>query len=630
MPPQSQLPRVLRFGTFEVDVPAGELRKNGLKLKLQEQPFQVLCMLLEHPGEVVTREELRSRLWPADTFVDFDHGLNAAVKRLRDALGDDPNNPRYVETLARRGYRFLVPLQGQAVTPSPAVPTPVLPAPITIPAAKRRTLAIGGPVFLVVAVTVLWWLVAHRFVSPSGVAPIRAIAVLPLDNLSGDPAQEYFADGITDVLITELGRVSALRVISRQSVMRYKGSKKPLPEIARELGVEALIEGSVVRDGHRVAVTANLIDASSEKHIWSERYDRNLGDILTVQSDFAQAIAREVQVKLTPSERVRLASRNTVNAEAYELYLNGLYFSGKATEEGRKQAIQYFERAIEIDPNDALAYAGIAGSYAPLGYYGFVSPAESDSKTVWAATKALELDDTLAEAHSALGLARSVHEWDWLTGEREIRRAIELNPGNAGAHNLYAQILMMTGRTQESAAESKEARKLDPLSPVTYALWAERLVWSREYDQAIEECQKAIELDPTYPVARLRLGVAYEAKGKYEKAIAELESARELSGRAPYFLRSLGHAYATAGRKGQAQQLLQELREDSAKRYVSPFAFALIYTGLGEKEQAFDWLEKAYQQRDPSLSTIGGDPRLDPLRADPRFQNLLRRVGVAP
>jgi tetratricopeptide (TPR) repeat protein len=410
--------------------------------------------------------------------------------------------------------------------------------------------------------------------------------------------------------------------------MRYKDCRTPLPEIARELGVDTLIEGSVIRAGHRVAVTANLIDASTEKHMWSERYDRDLGDILTVQSNFAQAIAREVQAKLTPSERARFATRRIVNAEAYALYLKGQSFAAKGTEEGRRIAVRYFEQAIEIDPNNALAYAGIAGSYAPLGYYGFVSPVESDSKTVWAATKAIELDDTLAEAHTMLGLARAVHEWDWSTGERELLRAIELNPGYAVAHMVYAQILMMTGRTQESAAESNEARKLDPFAPMVYALWAERLVWSRQYDQAIEKCQKAIELDPTYPVAQLRLGVAYGAKGEHEKAITELESARDLSGPAPYFLRSLGYAYATAGRKGQAQQILQKLKQDSATRYVSPFAFALIYTGLAEKEQAFDWLEKAYQQRDPSLSTIRGDPRLDLLREDPRFQDLLGRVHL--
>jgi TolB-like protein/DNA-binding winged helix-turn-helix (wHTH) protein/Flp pilus assembly protein TadD len=633
---------VVRFGAFEVDLRNGELRKSGLKLRLTGQPFQVLTILLEHRGEVVTRDELRKRLWTDDTFVDFDHGLNAIVNRLREALGESPDSPRFIETIPRQGYRFLAVVDGRGEG-DPAAPATLTNRPEADPRHKPQghtsTLSrskyfwtAGGVSTLLLAILIVsnltslrHWLRARHH-APS----IRSIAVLPLDNLSGDSGQQYLADGVTDALITELGKVSSLRVISRQSVMRYKGSNKSLPQIARELGVDALIEGSVVRDGHRVAVTANLIDAFNEEHIWAERYDRDLGDILTVQSDFAQAIARQVQAKLTPSERARLGNRHVVNADAYEQYLKGQYFAAKGTEEGRRKAVRYFEQAIEIDPNDALAYAGIAQEYAPLGYYGFVSPIESDNKTVWAATKALELDDTLSEAHATLGLARSVHEWDWSTGERELQRAIELNSGYARAHALYAQILMMTGRTQESDTESNQARKLDPLSPALYALWAERLTWTRQYDQAIEQCQKAIELDPTYPVAHLRSGVAYEAKGELEKAITELENARDLSGGAPYFLRSLGHAYATAGRKDQAQQIIRELRQDSTTRYVSPFAFALIYTGLGEKEQAFDWLDKAYRQRDPSLSTIRGDPRLDPLRGDPRFQDLLRRVRLAP
>jgi TolB-like protein/DNA-binding winged helix-turn-helix (wHTH) protein/Flp pilus assembly protein TadD len=623
MPVKQHTQRTIRFGPFDVDLKTQELRKQGVRLRLPGQSFQILSMLLEHPGELVTRDQLHATLWPSDTFVDFEHGLNAAIKRLRDTIGDSADSPHLIETLPRRGYRFIG-------------PTDTLEEASVNPARERvRVLYpwILGLTLTALLVTLLLSNAASwrdRLLSRYRVLPIRSIAVLPLDNLSGDPGQEYFADGITDALITELGRVSALRVISRQSVMRYKGSKKPLPEIARELGVQALVEGSVMRGGRQVAVTASLIEASSDKHVWSQRYDRDLGDILTMQSDFAQAIAREVEAKLTPSERARLGTRQVVNADAYEADLKGRYFSQKGTEEGRQKALHYFEQAIEIDPNDALAYAGIAQLYGPLGYDGYVSPVESDSKMVWGATKALELDDTLAEAHAALGLARSVHEWDWPTGEREFRRAIDLNPGYATAHWWYAQILMMTGRTQESLAESNQAGKLDPLSPRWSALWAERLIWARQYDQAIEKCQKALELDPALAVAHLRLGIAYQEKGEYEKAIAELERARDLSPGGIYFLRSLGNAYAVAGRKGQAQQVLREIREDSTRRYVSPFSFALIYTGLGDKEQAFEWLQKAYQQRDPSLSTLRGDPRLDPLRSDPRFQDLLRRVRLAP
>lgn len=632
---------VVRFGVFEVDLRKGELRKSGLKLRLTGQPFQVLAILLEHPGEVVTRDELRKRLWTDDTFVDFDHGLNAVVNRLREALGESPDSPHFIETIPRQGYRFIAVVDGRrdGIPPAPVTLTSQPDdAPRHKPHGRTSTLRRSKYFWMVGLVTTLIFAILivsnltslrHWLLGRHHAPSISSIAVLPLDNLSGDSGQQYFADGITDALITELGKVSSLRVISRQSVMRYKGTSKTLPEIARELGVEALIEGSVVRDGHRVAVTANLIDASNEEHIWSERYDRDLVDILVVQSDLAQSIAREVQAKVTPSELARLKSRRTVNVDAYDLYLKGRsLFDG--TDDDRKRAIAYFEQAIEIDPKDALIYAGIGQAYGPLGYRGYIPPAESDSKMVWAATKALELDDTLAEAHTALGLARSVHEWDWAAGEREFRRAIDLNPGYATAHSFYAQILMMTGRTEEALAESDQAARLDPLSPGTYAFWAERLVWARQYDKAIEKCQKALEWAPGSPTPHMRLGIAYEQKREYSKGIAELEMARNLSPESTYFLRSLGHAYGASGRKSRAHQVLRQLREDTARHYVSPFSFALIYTGLGEKEQAFAWLERCYQQRDPALATLRADPRFDPLRSDPRFVDLLHRVHLNP
>ncbi len=577
--------------------------------------------------------------------------------KLREALGDSADKPLYIETIPKKGYRFVAPVSqpgdtqnggassrltagselvglntreqsnGSIEVPSnmpdesPAQASPVH---------RSRHLWTAGLVATALLCTLLLFAVkgwrnrlTHNYVN----APIRSIAVLPLDNLSGDAGQGYFADGVTDALITELGKVGALRVISRQSVMRYKGSTKSLPEIARELAVEGLIEGSVTRDGHRVAVTANLIDASSEKHIWSERYDRDLTDILAVQSDLAQSIAREVQAKVTPSEQARLGSRRMVNVDAYDLYLRG-HSLIDGTDEDRRKAVEFFNQAINIDPNDALIYAGIGRAYGPLGYRGYVPPAESYSKMVWAATKALELDENLAEAHVALGLARSVHEWDWAAGEREFRRAIDLNPGYASAHSLYAQILMMQGRIEESLIESDKAATLDPFG--SYALWAEQLVWARRYDQAIEKCQKALGWSPGSPTLHLRVGIAYEQNGEYSKAVAELEQARDLSPSSTYFLRSLGHAYAVSGKRDQAQEVLRQLKEDSTKRYISPFSFALIYTGLGEKEHAFEWLEKAYQQRDPGLATLRADPRFDLLRADSRFTDLLKRIHLNP
>jgi TolB-like protein/DNA-binding winged helix-turn-helix (wHTH) protein/Flp pilus assembly protein TadD len=632
----ADLQRTLRFQQFEMNLRTGEIYKEGKRLKLQEQPSQVLALLVEHRGEVVTREELRKKLWPNDAFVDFDHGVNIAINKLRDALGDSPQNPRFIETLPRKGYRFIAAVENGSSAPHQDLANHAEPAAehsnkfATIRRSVKLWIASG-----LLAATLALFVglniggLRQGFLRADGARRVQSVAVLPLQNLSGDSAQEYFADGMTDALITDLSKIRELRVISRTSVMRYKGTNKSLPEIARELGVEALIEGSVVREGHRVAVTANLIDASTEKHIWSERFNRDLVDILVVQSDFAQAIAHEVQAKLTPSDRARLETRRMVNVDAYDLYLKGGSLLA-GTDEDRKRAISYFEQAIEIDPKDPLIYAGVGLAYGPLGYYGYVSPVESDSKMVWAATKALELDESLAEAHATLGLARSVHEWDWSTGEREFRRAIDLNPGYADAHGLLAQILMMRGQTEEALAESSQAAELDPLSPGIYASWGQRLVWARQYDEAIEKCQKALQWDPGSPRLHMCLGMAYELKREYGKAVAELEQARSRSAGSPYYVRSLGHAYAVSGREGQTQQVLTELKEASKSRYVSPFCFALIYTGLGDKEQAFKWFETAYQQRDPALSTIRADPRFDPVRSDPRFQDLLRRVRLEP
>jgi len=426
MTDRSTAPESIRFGPFEVSPYPGELRKHGMRLKVSGQAIEVLLILLESPGRIVSREELQQKLWPGTNFGDFYHGLNAAVNRLREVLGDSATQPKFIETVPRHGYRFI----GEIERAQSAVST--ADAPVQDSPAGKKTKKDGTkswrkvpivlpviPLAVVFALNVGGWrthfLSRLRSLEPELLAvqnqPIRSIAVLPLENLSGDAGQGCFVDGVTDALITDLGKVGALRVISRQLVMRYKGSTKSLPEIARESAVEGLIEGSVTRDGHRVAVTANLIDASSEKHIWSGRYDRDLTDILAVQSDLAQSIAREVQAKVTPSEQARLGSRRTVNVDAYDLYLRGLSLIN-GTDEDRRKAVEFFNQAINLDPNDALIYAGIGRAYGPLGYRGYVPPAESDSKMVWAATKALELDENLAEAHPTLGLARSVHEWD--------------------------------------------------------------------------------------------------------------------------------------------------------------------------------------------------------------------------
>jgi TolB-like protein/DNA-binding winged helix-turn-helix (wHTH) protein/Tfp pilus assembly protein PilF len=625
MPPTTPSIQTFRFGLFELDVRGGELRKRGLRVPLQGIPIQLLTILLENSGQVVTREDLRTRLWPADTFVDFDHSLHNAIARLREALGEDATNPRFIETLPRRGYRFLVPLSSSAssqTTPQQAVPP------------RRRRLVASAVLALTVLAALLIGINSPAFRSRlfgnASSSRIQSIAVLPLKNLSNDPEQDYFADGITEAVITDLGKVGALRVISRTSVMRYKDTRKPLPEIAGELQVDVLVEGTVARSGNHVRITANLVQASPERHLWAESYERDLRDVITLQNDVANAIAREIQVNLTPQERSRLATSRTVNPEAYQLYLKGRYFWNRRTQEGLKKAIDYFNQAIALDPNYALAYSGVADCYPPLAYLGYVPPNEALSRAKAAAAKALEIDESLAEAHAALGAEKMFQEWDWIGSEKEFKRAIELNPGYATAHSWYAQDLLAMGRFREGLEESKRAQQLDPFSLIINAGLAHRLYWARQYDQAIEQSQKTIELDPNFALAHWDLGLEYEQTGAPGQAIAEMTKAVSLSESNSLMMAGLGHAYAVSGNRAAALKIARDLEKRSHMEYVDPYAIALVYAGLAGKNQAFDYLEKAYEQRSPLFSFLNVEQMLDPIRSDPRFQQLVHRVGLPP
>jgi len=450
---------------------------------------------------------------------------------------------------------------------------------------------------------------------------IQSIAVLPLENLSGDKDQEYFADGMTEALITDLGKISALRVISRTSVMHYKGTAKTLPEIARELNVDAVVEGAMMRSGDRVRITAQLIQAATDKHLWAETYERDLRDVLVLQSEVAQAIAREVQVKLTPQEQARFVRARPVNPEAYEFYLRGLFFWEKRTEEDLKKAIGFFEEAAAIDPGYARAYAGIAYCYPPLAALGYMSFEETATKTRAAAMRALELDDSLAETHTARAAAANL-EWDWPKAESEYKRAIELNPNYATAHFWYGHTLEGMGRFEEGLREKQRAHELDPLNlTITCGLGIALDITGRP-EQAKELYLKALELDSSFPMAHGYLGLFLEEQGRYQEAVAEFGKAGQKD--------SLGHVYALSGKQREAQEILQELKKLSKRRYVSPFGVAIVYTGLGDKEQAFNGLEKAYQAHDQRLIYLKVDPRLKPLRSAPRFQDLLRRMNFPP
>ena len=565
-------PLRVRFGQFEMDERTGELCKDGIKVRLQEQPLQILQILLEHPGELVAREELRRRVWPTDTFVDFDHGINNAIKRLREVLGDTAETPRYIETLPRRGYRFVEKIRSND----------------------------------------------HR---------VRSLAVLPLENLSGDPEQEYFADGLTEALITSLAKISALRVISRRTPMHYKGVHRPLPEIARELGVEIIVEGSVLRSGERVRISAQLIEASTDTHLWAESYQRDLRDVLQLQSEIARAVAREIQAKLTPGEQEQLARARSVTPEAYEVYLRGRYQWNRRTADGFRKGAEHFLQAIEIDPNYAAAYAGLADCAGSAGFWGFTSPAQGCGSAKAAACKSLEIDET-AEAHTSLGWALIHYDFDFLTAEHHFQRAIELNPGYATAHQWYAHSLGYSYRLDQSLERVRLALDLDPLSLNVNTTYVGVLWFQRKFDRAIEQCQKILELAPNFAILRWLLANLFQAKGLHEQAIAERRWAVEASGGAPLFLAELGDSYAAAGNRSEALRILDQLQELSKTSYVMAYWMALIHANLGERDQAFHWLEMSYQERSPTLSFLKIDPRLDALRSDPRFDNHLRRLNL--
>lgn len=631
------------FDAFEADLRSGELRKRGIKIKLHHQPFQVLSMLLEHPGEVVTREELKTKLWPFDTFVDFDVGLNSAVKKLRDALGDSAEIPRYVETLPRRGYRFIGSLSNASTSkaePAAGIPGRVIveqsaaasegvvtEVPVVSSVSRRWTLwttagVLAGLLVLLVGFDVGSW--REKLLARATPVHIRSIAVLPLENLSGDTAQEYFVDGMTDALVTDLAQISSLKVISRTSVMRYKGTRKPLPEIARELGVDGIVEGAVIRSGERVRVDAQLIEASSDRHFWARSYERSLGDMIGLQNEVARAIATEVQAKLTPQEQARLLRTESVDPETYALYLKGRYFWNQRGEDSLRKSINYFQQAIQRSPNYALAYAGLAEAYV-VRYD--VAPQEQYSAAKAAASRALELDDSLAEAHNAVAASLFWYDWDWAGAETEFQHALAHNPNYAQAHQWYGQLQKAMGR-KNWPAEVQRAGELDPLSLVNAGggWYVER----GQYDLAVELTRKKLELYPNAPSLYAALGGVYARKKVYQEAVASLEKSVALSGGEPGFLSALGYTYAISGKRNEALKILQQLRSLSKQRYVSPFDIATVYAGLNEKDSAFSWLDKAFTEHSPALVFLKSPTlvEMDNLRSDPRYAELERRIGL--
>ncbi len=649
----------VEFGRFRLLPHRRELRADGVAIELGSRAFDILMVLIEARGGLVTKDEFLSRVWP-DTVVE-ENNLVVQISALRKALGEDRD---FIRTVSGRGYRFVAEIRTSAVpsdaeprvdpgaaaettqsTPSSNLSTAVsslidcetkheeisdLP---TIPDAgsssRRPSRRLDWRIFAsglarLLAASFSWLLYSRNQASPK----IRSIAVLPLESLSSDPSQDYFADGMTDELISTLGQISALRVISRTSIMTYKRVRKLLPEIARELNVEAVVEGTVLRFGDRVRITAQLIQVPVERHIWAQSFEGDLRDTLAVQSSVARSITEQIRVTVTEQEQAALQNSKPVNPVAYEAYLKGRYFINKRTGDGLKTAIEYFSNAIERDPTYAAAYSGLADAYALSGdwKYGVLSPRDAFSKAKTAASKALALDDKLAEAHASLAFALDLYGWDWETAETEYQRAIKLDPGYATAHQWYSWHLMMMGRHSEGILELTKAENLDPLSLIISADMADALCVARRYDEAVQKSRKILEMDPNFAVGHYELGQALVQKNFHDEAIVEFQRAIELSGHSGAFDSYLGYAYAMSGRKEEAIKIVDDLEARHDQNPSADADIALIYVGLGDRDQAMIALNKAYEAR--FKASILLRPAFDPLRSNARFQDLMRRIGL--
>jgi TolB-like protein/tetratricopeptide (TPR) repeat protein len=567
----------VRFAAFEVDFQSGELRKHGVKVRLQEQPFQILSALIERPREVVTREELRKKLWPDDTFVDFEQSLATAVRKLRRALGDSATHPQFIETLPRRGYRFVGSLEAR----------------------------------------------------PDAGKPI--VAVLPFENRSGDAGQEYVSDGMAEEIIARLGRLNPERlgVIARASAVRYKNTEKDVDQVGRELGADYVLQGSVRWSGKRMQVAAELVQVNDRTHLWADHFEGALDDVPVFHAAIARHIARSLQIDAPPARRLFATGTSTVTPEAQGMFLRGRYCLNKGTAEGIKNAIAYFEEAAAHDSGYAVAHAGLAVALNLADHFRILPGSRAFPRAKAAALKALELNDSLPEAHNALAFTTHSYDWDWDGAEREYQRAMALNPNFATARHWHGFYLGILGRVDEAIAELRRAQELNPLSIIIRTHLGLMLYRGERYDEAIGQLTQTLEMEPYFAAAHYFLALAFQQKGKYEETIEHLGRALRVSPGSPDLVGALGHAYAVFKRKSEARKALKELYELEDRRFVSAFDFAMIYAGLSEADQAFEWLERARLERSFSmLLCLKAEPRLDPLRADLRFQNLQRQVGL--
>jgi TolB-like protein/DNA-binding winged helix-turn-helix (wHTH) protein len=636
--------RRVRAGLFEVDLGCCEIHKNGRRVPLQEQPFRVLAILLERPGEVIAREELQARLWPADTFVGFDEGINTAIRKLRVAFGDSADNPRFIETIPRRGYRFLAPVHDLVVDsaqPSESVAEvdALAERPRVRPGSVLQWIVAWSAVAVLVVLGIVIFLKRLRPPANPTAQKRVMLAVLPFQNMSNDPAQEYFSDGLTEETITDLGQLSPehLGVIARTSAMAYKHTNKTVSQIGHELGVDYILEGSVRREAGEARVSAQLIRVSDQTHLWAQNYERELHDLLLIENELGKAIARQVQINLTPQQEIDLSKMRTVNPEAYDLYLKGRFYWNQRNSAAIKESIGYLQKATELDPNFALAYVGLADAYNIGNILGVYSAKESLPEARAAATKALALDPSLAEAHAALGMVKSHYDFDLVGAQREFLKAIELNPNSAYAHLFYSNCyLAPMGRMSEAIAENQRALQLDPLSLPINNFMGMTYMFAENYEKAYQQFQHTIAMDPTFPLAHLYFSWLLTTMGKYEESIKENEKSELLGGSSPEDAAAeaaaMLQAFKTGGEKGFWQKnlertllTLKQSGSDSADATGVASAYALV----GDKDNAFKWLDKAYEERDGAdIMLLKCVPPFKSLRGDPRFADLLRRLGL--
>jgi TolB-like protein/DNA-binding winged helix-turn-helix (wHTH) protein/tetratricopeptide (TPR) repeat protein len=656
---QSGAETTVRFAGFELNLQTGELRQNGVAIRLQPQPTLILALLASRPGNLVTREEIQQRIWGAETVVDFDTGLNSAIRQIRHVLKDDTGSPRFIETVPRRGYRFLASLEkienngsGAAIQPSAVLDysnageqdfagsqdSTVLPqthqlgtmpaqlAPVIKPEMRPRAkwvLGVGAASLAALLLAAIWF---TQFRGRS--EAIDSVAVLPFANVGSDPDTEYLNDGIAETLIGQLSQIPRLKVMARSTVFRYKGTHIDPQKVGRDLNVRAVLTGRVTQRGETLTISMELIDVRDGSELWGGRYNRKPTEILAVQEDIAREVTGKLRLRLAGEDEKRLAAHVTQDAGAYELYLKGRYYWNKRTPDGIQKAIKSFQQAIERDPSYALAYAGLADCYhVPANP---LPPKERMPLAKTAAMKALQLDDRLVEAHTTLARVLFAYDWDWPAAEKEFKRAIELNPRYAPAHQWYGGYLSSMGRFREAAAEKKRALDLEPLSLAINFEVGLASYFSRDYDLAIDQFQKTLELDANFPPPYTFLAAAYEQKGMFDEAITAFQKALTVTQGPPKTLAMAGlaHSYAVSGRKFEARSILAELQKLSEHGYVPATDAALIYAALGDKDKSFAWLDRAHEEHSFTLSNLKVEPRFDSLHSDPRFADLLRRIGL--